>query len=164
MSARASRAGAGLDRLLDRIRHQDARSVATTAGGDDWPAHLAGHRYGLVVTYRRDGQPVATPVWFGVAADRVYFRTDAATAKVKRIRADSRASIGPCGARGRPLGPAVECSARVLSGVEAEEAERAIRANYGLGRCVYDRLFGAAPGARAYVELSRASHQLTPER
>jgi general stress protein 26 len=48
---------------------------------------------GIVTTMRRDGFPVALPVWF-VALDRmIYFRTRAASQKIARIRNDNRAGF-----------------------------------------------------------------------
>lgn len=45
---------------------------------------------GVVTTMRRDGFPVALPVWF-VAIDRhIYFRTPAASKKIARIRSNSK--------------------------------------------------------------------------
>lgn len=117
--------------------------------------HLHGQKYCLLVTYKRDGEPVATPVWFGLAGGKLYVRSDADAAKVKRIRNGSRARVGPCTARGKPLGPPAEGRARVLdepSNVAAAEA--ALEANYGLGRRLYERA-GEAMGVEAvYLEVA----------
>jgi len=96
---------------------------------------------------------VPTPVWFGLADDKLYFRTYANAAKIKRIRAEPRVLVGPCDVRGKPKGPMVEASARVLSEPEEERAERAIQANYGLFRRAYEGGFGMKV-AGAYVELT----------
>lgn len=106
------------------------------------------------MTYRRSGQGVPTPVWFGIDAGRAYFRTDAGTAKVKRIRANPKAAVAPCTARGKPLGPTVECVARVLEGAAANRAEQIIGGNYGLGRRLYNLVFARGGAGRVYVELA----------
>jgi PPOX class probable F420-dependent enzyme len=142
-----------LDRFYDRVRHPSSSSLAaqpTTVPGFD---HLRGHKYCLLVTYRRTGEPVATPVWFGLGDGNVYVRTDADAAKVRRIRNDPRARIAPCTARGKPLGPPAEGEARVLEQpVDATRAEAALDANYGLGRKVYERI-GEAVGAETVYLL-----------
>jgi hypothetical protein len=146
--------GSVLDRLLDRGRHTNATAAAVARPADGDLSDLAGHKYCLVVTYRRSGQGVPTPVWFGIDAGRAYFRTDASTAKVKRIRANPKAAIAPCTARGRPLGPPVECVARVLEGAAANRAEQIIGGNYGRGRRLYNLLFARGSAGRVYVELA----------
>ena len=63
MSA-AERVSNGWNGFLGRIRHPTAAEVneAGTSGFD----HLEGHKYCLLVTFRRSGEPVPTPVWFGL--------------------------------------------------------------------------------------------------
>ena len=77
--------------------------------------HLRGHKYCLLVTYKRSGEPVPTPVWFGLGDGELYVRSEADVAKVKRIRNDSRVRVAPCTVRGKPLGPPAEGRARGAS-------------------------------------------------
>lgn len=141
--------------FYDRIRHGSAASVAREpASGtlDD----LAGRSYCLLVSFKRDGTPVPTPVWFGVADGRVYTRTEAGSWKVKRIRRDGRVLVAPCTVRGRPLGPPFEGVARVLEAADGERAELAVADNYGLQRRIYNRLLGEAPEQTAFIEVEPA--------
>ncbi len=102
--------------------------------------HLGAHKYCLLVTYKRTGEAVPTPVWFGLFDGELYVRSEADAAKVKRIRNDPRARVGPCTARGKPLGPPAEGRARVLDQAsEIAVAEAALEVNYGLGRKLYER-------------------------
>jgi uncharacterized protein len=96
-------------------------------------------------------------VWFGLGADRLYVRSEADVAKVKRIRNDPRVRVAPCTVRGRPLGPPAEGLARVLNDpAEEQDAEAALQANYGLGRRVYEGA-GAVMGiAAVYLEITPA--------
>jgi uncharacterized protein len=115
---------------------------------------LRGHKYALVVTFKRDGSAVPTPIWFGLDDEgRMYFRTGAEVAKVRRIRNQSRVLVAPCSVRGKPLGPSIEGTARVLAEGEKEHAEKAIQSNYGLGRRLYERAADAVGGDEAYVEV-----------
>ena len=69
------------------------------------PRRSRGRRYCTVVSFRRDGAPVATPVWFGAATTaRCYFRSLAESYKIRRIRANPRVLVAPCTRRGRPTG------------------------------------------------------------
>jgi PPOX class probable F420-dependent enzyme len=115
---------------------------------------LREHKYGLVVTFRHDGTGVPTPVWFGLDDDgRLYFRTGADVAKVRRLRSNPRVLVAPCNVRGKPLGPSIEGTARVVPAGETEHAEAAIQSNYGLGRRLYERMGDAVGAAEAYVEI-----------
>ena len=112
----------------------------------------------MIVTFKRDGGAVPTPVWFGLDAEgRLYFRTGADVAKVRRIRNDPRVLVAPCTVRGKPLGPSVEATARVLSAEEKEHAETAVQSNYGLGRRLYEGAADAVGGDEVYVEIEPAS-------
>lgn len=142
--------------VYDRVRHPEADRVAgkePTASGFD---HLRGHKYGLLVTFKRDGSAVPTPVWFGLAGGKAYVRTAAEDWKVKRIRRDPRARLGPCDARGKPKGPLAAARARVLGPDEEAVAEEALRSNYGLGRRLYTATVDRAGTASVYLEVEPA--------
>ncbi len=47
----------------------------------------------VLTTLRRDGYPVALPLWFTVIDRRLYFRSPASSKKIARIRHDPRASV-----------------------------------------------------------------------
>ncbi len=132
----AERVGDGWNKLLLGIRHRQAFDVTDAAATGF--AHLAGHKHCLLVTFRRSGEPVPTPVWFGLGDGKVYARSEERVGKVKRIRANPRVLVAPCDNRGKPLGPAAEGAARIVSREEEEAAERAIQSNFGLGRRLYE--------------------------
>lgn len=135
-----SRAARSLTRMFDRLRSTSADEVATSAATGSFDS-LNGRRHVLLVSYRRDGSAMPTPMWFGLdEAGTIYCRTAADNAKVRRIRNNSHVLLAPCTRRGQPLGPPVDATARpVVPGAEAN-AEAAIRANDGLGRRLYKRL------------------------
>jgi PPOX class probable F420-dependent enzyme len=95
----------------------------------------------LLVSFRRDGRPVPTPVWFASASNVLYARSEADAGKIKRIRRDSRVLVAPCDGRGRPLGPAHDAKARVLASDETLVAETALAGRYGVTRRIVERLF-----------------------
>ncbi|MGO9152886.1 pyridoxamine 5'-phosphate oxidase family protein [Mycobacterium sp.] len=60
---------------------------------DEAWAEIAATHTGILTTLRRDGMPIALPVWF-VAEDRtVAMTTPAGTKKIARVRHDPRASF-----------------------------------------------------------------------
>jgi uncharacterized protein len=148
-----ARGDAGLS-VYDRLRHPSARQAAdepVTGGGFD---ALKGHKYCLLVSYRKDGTPVPTPLWFGMSGGRVYARTAAEDWKVKRIRNDPRVRVAPCTFRGRLRGPVAQGRARVLGANEEAAAESALESNYGLGRRAYKVAADRAAGGSVYLEIS----------
>jgi uncharacterized protein len=145
------------NRFYDWIRHPAARLLAGEERTISGFEHLRGHKYCLLVTYRRSGEPVPTPVWFGLGDGKLYVRCEANVAKAKRIRNDPRVRVAPCTARGKPLGLPADGRAWLLEQQsERALAEAALRANYGLGRKLYEGA-GEALGIKTiYLEITPA--------
>jgi PPOX class probable F420-dependent enzyme len=150
----AVRIGKALDRYVwDRMR--DPRASEVTSGAPGTFEALKGRRYALIVTFKRNGEAVPTPTWFGLGGEgNVYTHTFADSWKVKRIRRDPRVLLAPCDSRGKPLGPAVEGRACVLPAAEWARAESAIAANYGLGRRLYMAPSRGRTEAMTYLEIA----------
>jgi uncharacterized protein len=94
--------------------------------------HLRGRSYVDLVTFRKTGAGVHTPVWFAEADGRLYVFTNPNSGKMKRIRNNPRVEVAPSTLRGRPLGPYVPATVRIASDQAA--ARRAIRGKYWLAR------------------------------
>lgn len=60
---------------------------------DERAALLDRARTGILTTLRRDGSPVALPVWFVSEGGDVYLTTPSHSAKLRRIAKDSRGSF-----------------------------------------------------------------------
>jgi PPOX class probable F420-dependent enzyme len=145
------------DRLLYRVvrdRHTaDAAEMAATAATFD---ALTDAEYALVVTFRRSGQPMATPMWFALQDGVVYLESLADADKVKRLRHDPNVRVAPCTLRGRPKGPFTAGVGRILSVAEEPNAEASLDRHYGRRRR-YVRL-GARLGVKTvYLELTPAA-------
>ncbi|MBJ7462157.1 MAG: PPOX class F420-dependent oxidoreductase [Mycolicibacterium sp.] len=93
-------------------------------------ATLSRSRYAMLRTYRRDGTPVDTPIWFVVDGRTVLFRTKIGP-KTRRLQARSDVVLTPSDHRGHLLGAAVTGRARTLSGDEAQRGNTALRRRYG---------------------------------
>lgn len=88
-----------------------------------------------LTTYRRDGTPVATPVWIAPLPDgRAGFTTGADSGKVKRLRNNPEVSLVECDLRGRvAAGSAgVAATAELVEGDAYEAVADAVRAKYGI--------------------------------
>ena len=88
--------------------------------------------YASLRTYRRDGSPVDTPVWFALRDRRCYVFSAGDAGKVKRLRREPRAAVAACDLRGRLRGPWIEGRGRILeSDADIERAYDALHAKYG---------------------------------
>ena len=85
-----------------------------------------------LVTFKRDGTPVATPVWVARDGEHLYVTTPVQTGKVKRLRHTSRVLVAPCDARGRITGTQVGATARLMDADGSERVLRLIHDKYGL--------------------------------
>jgi PPOX class probable F420-dependent enzyme len=78
-------------------------------------ADLADERYVSLTTFKKDGTPVATPVWVAGDEDgRLLVVTGAETWKVKRIRRDHNVRVAPCTGFGKARGDAIEAQAEIV--------------------------------------------------
>ena len=59
----------------------------------DRDAFLAVNRYGILSTLRRDGSPIAIPVWFDWDGSSVRMFTNSGSPKLRRLANDARASV-----------------------------------------------------------------------
>ena len=122
-------------RIFTALRSDESQTVIdlpTRSGGF---ADLRMHKHCLVVTYRKDGTPIAQPVWPGYDGDRIYLWTEVQAFKAKRLRRNPNALIAPCSFRGKPLGLPVAALGRVLETAEERaHAEATIRAQWGWKR------------------------------
>jgi uncharacterized protein len=143
-------------RILDRMRDRRAFEVARRPGSTTDLAGLRGARQCLLVTFKRSGEPVPTPVNFGLAEGRLYFRSEPRSGKVRRIRRDPHVRVGPSNLRGRPTGAMVECTARVLEGEPARQADTALSANWTGAMRAMERGIDRLRIEMVYVEVRPA--------
>lgn len=102
-------------------------------------AGLLDESFILLTTYRKNGNPVPTTVWFGQEADKLYITTSRAAGKTKRIRANPLVTVAPSDQVGNIRGATLAGRARVLSEDEQAEAIQVLRRKYG---AVYDQVTG----------------------
>ena len=115
-------------------------------------------KYASLVSFKRDGTPVATPLWFVVDGDRLLAITDAHSAKVKRIRRNPEVVVAPCKPDGRVTGEPVAARAQILPSSEVERTQQLMAHKYRVDRVlilpVYNlvqRLRGKRPSGEGAV-------------
>ena len=101
---------------------------------DTIPAQIHGQRYVSLVSFRKNGAPVRTPVWFAEDTGKLYVMTGSHLGKYKRIRNNPRVTIAPCTIRGKVTGPEFPAAARILPPAEFKRVRELINAKYWLAR------------------------------
>ncbi len=106
--------------------------------------YLRGANYISLTTFRKNGEPVVTPVWFAQQDGTIYFYTFPGAGKLKRIRHTARVTVAPCTLNGKVTGPSVEGKARILTETQEEAfADQALAKKYGVIWHSYNGLMGA---------------------
>lgn len=103
-------------------------------------ATLARQRCVSITTFKRDGTPVATPVWVAAEDGTLLVWSEAESWKVKRIRRDPHVRVAPCNARGTVRGEAIDADATISNDIATVAALLARK--YGWTYRAY-RLFSA---------------------
>ncbi|HEY0520527.1 MAG TPA: PPOX class F420-dependent oxidoreductase [Ilumatobacteraceae bacterium] len=102
---------------------------------------ITDEKYVLLTTFRKNGDPVASPVWIvGLPDGTGGFTTEADSGKVKRIRNNPSVTLQPCNLRGKVTdGSAmVNATADVLVGVEIRAVSKAVRRKYHVAILLLD--------------------------
>jgi PPOX class probable F420-dependent enzyme len=98
------------------------------------PPGIEGQKYIRLTTFRKNGEAVHTPVWFGEDGDELTVMTRNDSGKYKRLRNNPQVRVSPCTIRGRVTGPEFAATARILPAEDWPRARRAIREKYWLAR------------------------------
>ncbi|MFR9749980.1 PPOX class F420-dependent oxidoreductase [Nocardia sp. 004] len=93
---------------------------------------VAAADYVLLTTFRKDGTPVATPVWAVTENGKLYVWTVTDSWKVKRLRRNPAVTVQPCSATGKPHGDVVEGTGRVLDAAGTDRVRALLRRKYWL--------------------------------
>jgi uncharacterized protein len=95
-------------------------------------AQFADQKYLSLESYRKNGSPVRTPVWFAEENGTLYVYTEEDSGKMKRIRRNPRVRIAPCDMRGNLKGDWVDAEARVCGPEEASRGNHLLDRKYPL--------------------------------
>jgi PPOX class probable F420-dependent enzyme len=98
------------------------------------PPELRGQKYISLVTFRKTGVPVRTPIWFAEGDHKLYVFSNPKAGKVKRIRNNQDVRIAPCTMTGRVTGPEFTARARILPPEQWPAARKRMEEKYWLMR------------------------------
>jgi len=98
------------------------------------PPEISGQRYISLATFRKNGTPVYTPVWFGEENGHLYVMTASKTGKAKRLRNNPEVRIAPSTMRGKVTGAEFSARVRFLKPEEFQRAQNLIKVKYWLAR------------------------------
>ena len=110
-------------------------------------------KYLNLVTYRRSGTAVSTPMWFVEEGGVLYVRTPAKSGKVKRLRNNPRVRVVPSDGRGCPKGAWIEGRARIVDGVQAERVNRLVHRKYGWRKKLIELWYKRNPQKRLTIAV-----------
>lgn len=118
---------------------------------------LAAERYVSLVTFRRNGNAAATPIWVAAHNGKLYAVTNGTSVKMKRLKANDQIRLAACDARGRVHGKWTEGHGRQVDDVALmQRAQQALERKYGWQVAVlkfFSTLFGRARH-RAFIEMT----------
>ena len=95
-------------------------------------------KYINLETYKKDGTPIRTPVWFVIDTDLIYVITRDSTGKVKRLKNNQSVRIVPCSFKGKSKNGWVNGRAEKITGEKADKSIKLRKRKYGM----YARLIG----------------------
>jgi PPOX class probable F420-dependent enzyme len=129
-------------------RGEAARTMAT---------ELDDARYISLMSFKRDGGAVETPVWVAPVDGKLAIFTNRDSYKVKRVRRNPRVRVARCDARGKVLGAWLDGTCAIVEDrTQQARMMDAIRRKYGWQARVLDffaRLAGRVE-KRAYLEVA----------
>jgi len=89
-------------------------------------------KYINLETYKKDGTPVRTPVWFVIDNDLIYVITRESTGKVKRLKNNHDVRIVLCSFKGEPKNEWIKGKAEKIMGEKADIAIKLRKKKYGM--------------------------------
>ena len=92
---------------------------------------IKSEKYISLETFKKNNQPVRTPVWFVIKNDLIYVLTREQTGKVKRLKNNQQVKIATCTIKGKITGQWITGSAKRLTNEETLEAVKIRDKKYG---------------------------------
>ena len=89
-------------------------------------------KYINLETYKKDGTPIRTPVWFVINNDLIYVITRDSTGKVRRLKNNQDVRIVPCSFKGEPKNGWVKGKVEKIAGEAADKAIKLRKKKYGM--------------------------------
>ncbi|MHA2180433.1 MAG: PPOX class F420-dependent oxidoreductase [Promethearchaeota archaeon] len=87
-------------------------------------------KYISLITFKKNGDPIATQVWFVEKEDKIYFATTQGRYKFKRIKNNPNVKFSPASMRGKSKGEYIDGAVRILSDDEFKPIIELFRKKY----------------------------------
>lgn len=95
------------------------------------PDEIKSEKYISLETYRKNNQPVKTPVWFVVKDNLLYVVTRIQTGKVKRLRNNLNVKFALCTMKGKITGEWISGTVKILDENQIKDAVKMRDKKYG---------------------------------
>ena len=89
-------------------------------------------KYINLETYKKDGTPIRTPVWFVIDKNLIYVITRESTGKVKRLKNNHDVRIVLCSFKGEPKNEWIKGKAEKITGEKADMVINLRKKKYGM--------------------------------
>ena len=93
-------------------------------------AYLYPEQFVVLTSYRKDGTPMPTTVWFANENGHIYVTTGSTAGKIKRIRNNGRVQLAPSDRMGNVHGDTVEARAQEVPASEYERVNAVLARKY----------------------------------
>ena len=93
---------------------------------------IKSQKYISLETYRKNNQPIQTPVWFVIKDDLAYVVTRSQTGKVKRLKNNLQVKFALCTIKGKITGEWISGIAKILDKEQTKEAVKWRDKKYGV--------------------------------
>lgn len=123
-------------------------------------SQLASEQFVSITTFKRDGTPVATPVWVAGENGSLLVISEADSWKVKRIRRNGHIRIAPCGARGALRGEPIDADATIND--DTSTVEELLAQKYGWMYRAYMRFTALSRKLRRQATPTGVTIRITP--
>ena len=120
-------------------------------------ARLDRNPFIALTTYRKNGTPVMTPVWFVQRDGKLFIWTAADSGKAKRLKKNPSVQLGPSNHSGKLLGAIQKGLARFVSKEEYPTLEKAFKAKYGWQVTLFALIWKIQGHPHTYIEITPPS-------
>ena len=115
---------------------------------------LSGHSMINLTTYRKNGDPVSTPVTFCRLDGKLYVITGKTSWKIKRLQRNAEVQLTPCDWNGNALGSTMTGKARIVSDAEGKMLGSHIKFPVPSPMMfIFNRMRDLRQGGNVYVEI-----------
>ena len=117
-------------------------------------------QYIALTTYRKNGTPVVTPLWFANDGGKLYAYSEKNAGKIKRIRANAKVEVAACSVRGTVSGPSFGATAVILDADQGTYVHRLLNSKYTWKKRIFEiagsipKLFRTDKGGDDFIAIT----------